>query len=397
MYKNDLICYTDSVDDKVIRRHQFLKGRDMPLTFGFAAAVDFSSYIGQEYVAGIMHATADYGINFINMADAVRHSMVEDSYFLSKFLAKTQFMQTPLVDGLVTWASSLAEYMENEKIRSLFSSFAPLPMVDIGYLDIPGVPSIRIDNAHAMHLIVSHLVRVHKFRSIIFIGTKFSKPHLTRLEFFKKEMAAFALPCDDSQIFLSDSLDFTDVAALMETVCTLSPFPQAIVTSSDIIASQVIDELEKHGISVPEDVAVTGFNNQLVGITSSTPITTIDLAYFSRGYRAVEVLIDRIIDKNEISTEPILVPPSLLIRQSCRCFEEDILNAFRNESFSRKVPGENASQDEIRAYLEHAVTPVIPYEEKKSRAILADAILSDLYHTNVPPPQKDFKVLPLTA
>ncbi|MBQ8014529.1 MAG: substrate-binding domain-containing protein [Treponema sp.] len=377
------------MNPRITARRNFLKKRSSPLTIGFTAIADFTSFIGQEYLAGIMKACEEYGLNFINLASAIRPSLFIDRSFFKQYLSKTAFMHSPLLDGLITWASSLSSYMPNHEIQSLFSSLSPLPMVDIGYLDIPHIPSIRIDNDYSIHLLVEHLVKVHGFSRIAFFGSRFSLPHQLRLQAFKKEMKSFALPVTDDMIFLADSLDEQDVARQVERfrnkfgmTDSLSR-PQAILTSSDIIAHHIIEELEKHGISVPDDIAVTGFNNQLAGLTSSSPITTIDLAYFKRGFEAVEILVDKIMGLENTGTHT--VPTSLVVRQSCGCFESEILDA-QNDELDSKEDFSRKSESEIRRYLEDSIIRHFNNASEKQKSSLAEAILSDIYNTNVPPP-----------
>ncbi len=326
-----------------------------------------------------MQATSDYGVNLITMAEAVHHSLLSENDMLPQFLTKMQFMRPPLLDGLVTWASSLCEYLDAEKVQAIFSSLKPLPMVDIGYLDIPGVPSIRIDNSLSMHHIVSHLVQVHGFSRFAFIGSRYSKPHLSRLEFYRKELKDFSIPCKESSIFLADSLDAGDVAEEVEALLKKHGDTQAIVTSSDIIASQVIIELEKRGISVPDDIAVTGYNNQLVGITSSAPITTIDLVYFKRGYEAVELLIDRIMQP-EAPIAARLVGTKLIIRQSCGCFEDSVLQALHlRKKTLLPLPQKDADKAALMSYLTTVTCHAFPREDASIHKSLAQALYDDLF------------------
>ena len=274
-----------------LKRHFALKKLDAPLTFGFAAVMDCNSRIAKEFLSGIMKATADYGVHFINMADTVRHSVLEDGSVLPRFVTKMQFMHAPLLNGLITWTSSLADYADEQKIQSLFSELSPLPMVDIGYLAIPHVPSIRTDNAHAMRLIVGHFAEKHGFSRIAFAGLRNSKPHRERAVHFEQSMKELQLPCDDGQIFLFDSLDELASAPFVENDMAF----QAIVAANDTVALHLIKAFETQGVAVPDDVAITGYNNQFAGMSALPPLSTIDLACFERGYRAVELLIDRII------------------------------------------------------------------------------------------------------
>lgn len=383
------------MNSRIAARRAFLRKRSSPLTIGFTAIADFTSFIGQEYLAGIMRATEHYGLNFINMTSAVRPSLFVDAGFFRQYLAKTAFMRAPLLDGLVTWASSLSGYIPDGEIQSLFSSLYPLPMVDIGYLDIPRVPSIRIDNDYSIRLLVEHLVTVHGFSRIAFFGSRLSLPHQLRLEAFRKEMSALGLDVSGDLIFLADSLDAQDVAEQVGRFCARfgtepgGEMPQAILTSSDIIAHHIIEELEKRGLSVPDDVAVTGFNNQLAGLTSSAPITTIDLAYFKRGYEAVEILIDRIMAGESLNdragAETHTVPTSLVVRQSCGCFEPEILDAQDGGSGSA-APVNSECEMDVRAYLSDSLARVFGRASEKQRVSLSDAILDDIYSKNVPPP-----------
>ncbi len=384
------LCYTGSyMTDATARRRRFARKNN--LTIGFTAIADFSSFIGQEYLAGIMQAAADYGIHFINMASAVRHSIFLDTDFLPQYLAKLPFMKKPLIDGLVTWASTLCDVMPNDEVQKLFSSLKPLPMVDIGYLDIPGIPSIRIDNTYSMQLLIQHLKKVHGFSRIAFMGAKLSVPHERRRQNFLAEMKKQHLSCSEGDIFMADSLDEKDIESQAELLVAhyglkaheKSRNLDAIVTSSDIIASALISALEKRHISVPDDLAVTGFNNQLKGITAPCPVTTINLSYFNRGYEAVELLLDRIQHPEAVALNRT-VKTELIVRQSCGCFEENIVHALQTD-WSHFLPPKENGPEEIRIRLFPALQAIFPQERKEQIDSLISAVTADLQEENAPP------------
>ncbi len=209
-------------------------------------------------------------------------------------------------------------------------------------------------------------------------------------------MASLGFKVSDEMIFLADSLDEQDVAIQVEKFLNMAASSQkpgeakpsgdiqAILTSSDIIAQHIIEELEKHGVRVPEDIAVTGFNNQLAGLASSSPITTIDLAYFKRGYEAVELLIDRIMGE-DMTLKSRTVPTSLVVRQSCGCFEEAIIDALNDQPTSLVPPASSSSEIEIRSYLEKSLSQTFPSISEEERNALLTAIESDIFTTDTPP------------
>lgn len=379
------ICYTANMNQGIAKRRAFLTSRKnsgQRVTIGFTGIADFRSFIGQEYIAGMMKAASDYDLNFINFAGAIKYSLFDDIDFISHYLKNFRFMKAPLVDGLVTWASSLCNFLDTKTVVDTFSSLQPLPMVDIGYLDIKDIPCIRIDNNSSMGLIVDHLVKEHNYSRFIYIGSKVSEPHIRRLEAFQSELKKHNIEELPDSIYMTKSMDSIDIAMAVNKLCSAYNLKNkqdidCIITASDIIAEAVIEELDKRNIHVPKDVAITGFNNQYNGITARSPVTTMNLEYFRRGYAAVELLIDRIISP-EKKYETRLVPTSLLIRQSCGCFEQSILEAGfhylnADENFS------TASEEEIRNYVFEKTKIIFSQQSEYEIKELVDSIFIDIY------------------
>ena len=359
------------------------------VTVGFTCIADFRSFIGQEYIAGIVKACEDYDINFINMSESVKYSFFDDFDFLAHYEKKFRFMKAPLIDGLITWASSLAPYIPNEQIVKKFTALKPLPMVDIGYIDLPGIPALRIDNSCSVFLIIEHLVKVHGCRKIAFLGSEISRPHTERLQSFREAVRKFDIPDENAPVFMARSLDDADIVRSVDEIYSACMGNEraekldAIVTSSDIIAAALIRELGKRGISVPEDVAVTGFNNQYQGITSSPPITTINLEYFRRGYLAVKMLINQIMSP-DAGKEIVKIPTSLIVRESCGCFETQIIEAGSSDAEIPHLP-DDANEDEGRNYLLERVSAIFTREDYERKMDLVGAVFEDLFEDTSPP------------
>jgi len=376
----------------IAKRRAFLsqrKNQGNRVTIGFTGIADFRSFIGQEYIAGMMKAAADYDLNFINFAGAIKYSLFDDIDLISHYLKNFRFMKSPLVDGLVTWASSLCSFLDNKTVINTFNALKPLPMVDIGYLDIDGIPCIRIDNTSSIALIMDHLVNTHKYRHFVFIGSKISEPHIRRLEAYQTELKKYGISELPNSTYMTKTMDSIDIAMAVNQLCSAYNLKDhseidCIITTSDIIAEIVIEELDKRGINVPKDVSITGFNNQYNGITARSPVTTMDLEYFKRGYAAVELLIDRIMNP-EVKYETRLVPTSLLIRQSCGCFEENIVDAgstVQNLNISPISP--NSSEEEVRNYLFLQARNIFPQQTETEITELVDSVFNDIYEQNSP-------------
>lgn len=376
----------------ISKRRAFLASRKNSgnrVTIGFTGIADFRSFIGQEYLAGMQKAASDYNLNFINFAGAIKYSLFDDINFINHYLKSFKFMHAPLLDGIVTWASSLREFLDADTIIKTFSELNPLPMVDIGYLDIPGIPSVRIDNNYSIEILINHLVEKHHYTRFAFIGSLNSSPHQDRLECYRRQLARHGIPEIENSVFMAENMDLANIADAVDKFCAAfvrneHSEIECIVTSSDIIAAAVIEELDKHGISVPMDIAVTGFNNQYAGLSARSPVTTLNLEYFKRGYSAVELLIDRIMEP-EKEFETVLVPTTLLVRQSCGCFEQDVVDAGDFDFNTRSLlSDEGASEEDFRAEFFKRIQDIFPSLHDDMINSLIDAVFTDIYEERSP-------------
>ena len=375
----------------ISKRRAFLasqKNQGHRITFGFAGIADFRSFIGQEYIAGMLKAAADYDLNFINLAGAIKYSFFNDIDFISHYLKTFRFMKTPLLDGLVTWASSLCEFLDEADVEKTFSALKPLPMVDIGYLDIPGVPSIRIDNEYSISLMLTHLITEHHYSKFAFIGCETSAPHADRLRWYRSELAKHGLGELPDSVILTKSMNGVDIADAINHLTQTHILHDkkeidCIITPSDLIAASVIEELDKHGISVPKDVAITGFNNQYSGVFARSPVTTMNLEYFKRGYASVELLIDRIMSPQE-HFETRVVPTSIVVRQSCGCFEQSVVQSAEGSSHFAEISFENTSEGDLRDFLFGKVRDIFSHQTEAELQDLVDSIFDDIYEQTNP-------------
>jgi DNA-binding LacI/PurR family transcriptional regulator len=90
----------------------------------------------------------------------------------------------------------------------------------------------------------------------------------------------------------------------------------AVLVSSDEAALGVYRAFAEHGLRIPEDVSVVGFNDIPEAQDFSPPLTTVRQDYRAVGAKCVELLLDQL--ANGVSDDPVLelVPTSLIVRAS---------------------------------------------------------------------------------
>lgn len=101
-----------------------------------------------------------------------------------------------------------------------------------------------------------------------------------------------------------------------------SPKPDAIVCASDRLAIGAMAWLQRNGYRIPEDIAVTGFDNIPEAEFTFPPLTTIHVHKVLLGEIAAERLAKRLGNPAEVYLK-ITTPTSLVIRQSCGAYSRN--------------------------------------------------------------------------
>ncbi len=94
--------------------------------------------------------------------------------------------------------------------------------------------------------------------------------------------------------------------------------PRAIFTSSDHIAFGAMEAIKDKGLTIPEDVAVVGFDNIRMSNLVEPKLTTVEVPFHKMGVYGARLLFD-MIEGEEEQKEPriILLQSKLKVRKSC--------------------------------------------------------------------------------
>lgn len=93
--------------------------------------------------------------------------------------------------------------------------------------------------------------------------------------------------------------------------------PSAVFASTDSIALEILHAAARHGVRVPEDIALVGFDDSSFAAHLSTPLTTIAQQGVEMGMHAGTLLLNRIEQQISGPAKHIELPTNLIIRQSC--------------------------------------------------------------------------------
>jgi DNA-binding LacI/PurR family transcriptional regulator len=85
-------------------------------------------------------------------------------------------------------------------------------------------------------------------------------------------------------------------ARQMLTDGAINPLPTAIFCASDDIAAGCLEVLLSHGLRVPEDISLVGYDDVLTARMTTPPLTTVKQPFRRLGNRAVEMLMPQILN-----------------------------------------------------------------------------------------------------
>lgn len=100
------------------------------------------------------------------------------------------------------------------------------------------------------------------------------------------------------------------------TILADGAMPDAIVCASDVVALGVIGQLRAEGISVPDDVMVTGFDDIVFAELCDPPLTTVHQPRRRLADAAVSALVGRINGQHAGPPTRVELPPHLVVRRS---------------------------------------------------------------------------------
>jgi signal transduction histidine kinase/DNA-binding LacI/PurR family transcriptional regulator/AraC-like DNA-binding protein/DNA-binding response OmpR family regulator len=239
-------------------------------------------------------------------------------------------VSSEVVDGLVSWASSVGGSLEHDEIVRFHRRYRPLPMVSIT-LPMEGCPTVLIDSYAGMRDVVAHLIESHGCHRLAFIhGSESHYYAQERYRAYVDTLAAYDIPLNPNLVTeYGDFVPSTGLEGIRLLLDERELQPtidfDAVVTVSDLPALGALEELQARGIRVPEDVALVGFNDGREGRFVTPPLTSVRLPFYEQGRKAVEMLMAQL--AGERVPEQVVLPAKLKVRQSCGCVLPSVVQA----------------------------------------------------------------------
>lgn len=292
----------------------------LPYTIGF-----FTTGVELEYsyilFKSVEKVAKERGVNLINFLGGSINPEFTFQQYKYQYQCNVAFnyAHQDHIDGIILASGVLSSFIDTKAYSDFCNNFAPIPMVSLG-LPVEDMPSVYTDNRAVFKDLVSHLITHHHRKHIGFItGPSRNGDALDRYKGYEDALRENHLLFNKDYLYTGD---FTPTSAIdaIKIFLDQKKLPlDAIVCANDSMAITVLSEVQKRGIKVPEQIAVTGFDNIHSSAYCVPSLSTIEQPFDEFAREAFNLLLERIVGQ---STSNKLIPCKLIYRESCGCHQE---------------------------------------------------------------------------
>jgi DNA-binding LacI/PurR family transcriptional regulator len=175
---------------------------------------------------------------------------------------------------------------------------------------------VGFDNFRAAESMTEYLIGLGHRRIGLIIGP-FSKVGRVRkrLEGYLRALGRHRIQKDMSLVVETEPTLENGWEA-MNGLLDLRRRPTAVFAASDVLAMGAMRGVRERGLGIPEDISVAGFDDMVFAAYCEPPLTTVRVANYEIGERAVEVLLEAV-ERDPCLVRQHCMDTELVIRGSC--------------------------------------------------------------------------------
>jgi DNA-binding LacI/PurR family transcriptional regulator len=223
-------------------------------------------------------------------------------------------------DGFVISGTGLNHEVGTPGLLDFSKRLGDTPACTVG-VRADGAVTVNPDNERGMERIASHLIEVHAAKRIALVrGPRNNDEADDRERAFRLAHTRHRLPVEE-QLIVEGDFTFESGGAAVAKLISASGSSitslDAIVASNDRMAIGVMLALRERGISVPGDIAVTGFDDIAEAELTHPPLSTVRQAMPRLGREAMRSVLEQI--QHGAKGVSQVLDVEVVLRRSCGC------------------------------------------------------------------------------
>jgi LacI family transcriptional regulator len=223
--------------------------------------------------------------------------------------AQIEQMTNHPVDGiLIAPANSRSKHL-----KTALAGSTPIVTIDRP-IENGSTDAVGVENRAGAQLAVEHLIG-HGYKRIVCVATDYHLYSIKlRVAAYEEHLRTAKLPCK-KLVLKDDTMALQALTALFKS----RERPDALFTTNNTCTIAVIQAMQKLGIRIPHHVALIGFDDVDFYTLVTPSITAVSQPVAELGRTSTRLLFGKINRKTVSTSVRVLLPPALVVRESCGC------------------------------------------------------------------------------
>jgi len=214
---------------------------------------------------------------------------------------------------LITPVQSDASYLQRLRQRGIAVVLLDRPS------RIKDICWVAVDDVRGGELATAHLLEQGHKRIGFVHGPLSIRQCAERRRGMMKAVRAVGFDPDEVIVDITTTTQrASDGEESAEKLLRVKSKPTAVFCANDLLALGLMRGLSKHGITIPGDFALVGYDDVEFASMLSTPLTTIRQPKYELGSKATELLLEEARDPHTHQHQHIMYEPELIVRASSR-------------------------------------------------------------------------------
>lgn len=227
------------------------------------------------------------------------------------------------VEGIIVTPRIVGASMASIKAPSVYHQLdtwgTPCVFVNAVYPDL-NVSTVLPDLVAGTHELTTYLLEKGYRNIVFFTGLSSDYPSTQRYKGYCQAYKEANMVKPETSIIECGDYSFSSAYSCIQKHIEENPLPDVLMFSNDTMALGGIKALQENNIRVPQDVAVTGYDELIHPQVTDIELTTVHIPIRDMCITAVDILLNHIAEE-ESSPKHIYMAPELRVRCSTQKLE----------------------------------------------------------------------------